>query len=82
MSDGRKEPTYIFVNVCDPSHAQDGDPDGTDRPQEVTVLQGVVVHYTQHSYTRLVTCVVELQKEKRPLQSSQAGQARVTGSDT
>ena len=51
----------MFERVADPGHAQDGDPDGAHGAQEVTELQGVVVHDAQHSHAGLVTRMVELQ---------------------
>lgn len=57
--------SYIFDGVRDTSHAQNGDPDGAHGAQEVTVLQGVVVHDAQNCHARLVTRMVELQNKQR-----------------
>lgn len=55
---------YVFEGVCDASHAEDGDPDGADRAQEVTVLQRIVVHYAHDCDPGLIARVVELQKTR------------------
>lgn len=52
--------THIFQDLLQAGHAEDGDPDGHHGAQEVTVLQGVVVHDAHHSHARLITRVVEL----------------------
>lgn len=69
--------TYVFGDVSDSSHAQDGDPDGTDRPEKVAVLQGVVIHNAPNGHAWLVTRVIELQETRKtnsfftlPLQTS------------
>lgn len=62
MLPNRRTEAYVFGYGSDLSHAQDGDPDGTDRPEEVAVLQGVVVHNAQNGDTRLVTRVIELRE--------------------
>lgn len=60
QKEGRKEQA---------SHAEDGDPDGTDGTEEVAVLQGVVVHDAQNGCTWLIAGVVELQEDMRELRT-------------
>ena len=57
-----KSVPYIFESVADTGHAEEGDPDGAHGAQEVTELQGVVVHDAHHGHARLVAGMVELQK--------------------
>lgn len=55
-----REITYIFQCCLQPCHAEDGDPDGHSRAQEVAVLQSVIVEDTQHRLPRLVAGMIEL----------------------
>lgn len=52
--------TYVFQDLLDLCHAQNGHPDGDNRAQKVTELQRVVIHNAHYSNARLVTGVVEL----------------------
>lgn len=50
----------MFLGRLQPRHAEDGDPDGHPRAQEVAVLQRIVAQDAQHRLPGLVTGVVEL----------------------
>lgn len=57
---GYQEIAHVFQGSLQPGHAEDGDPDGHSRAQEVAVLQCVIVEDAQHRFTGLVAGMVEL----------------------
>ena len=52
---------YIFQCVPDTGHAEQRDPDGAHGTQEVTELQGIVVHDAHYRHARLIAGMIELQ---------------------
>lgn len=62
----RIKSTYIFQSVLQSGHADDRDPHGHHRAQEVTELQRVIVHDAHHRHAGLITRVIKLHRTAKP----------------
>lgn len=51
----------MFQNCLQSGHGEDGNPGRYPRTQKVTVLERIIAEDAQHSFSRLVTSMVELQ---------------------
>lgn len=62
--------TCLLDYGLQPGHGDDSDPDRHERAQEVTKLQHIVLHDTEHHNARLVTGMVKLGKQGKGVRAA------------
>lgn len=56
---------YLLDDGFKSGHGNDRNPDGHEGAEKITELEDIILHNAEHDNARLITGMVELQKERK-----------------